>query len=264
MTEESTESPTPKTNRRGRKPYPTVPFTEVLELSTTILNHGAANRMNRLRIFDRMDRKPNSGPSRALVSTSLRYGLTTGGNTAEYIDLTADGILIAAGNTSEPEVRKRSFEISIAKFDTFNKVYDALKGQRLPDPDVFEDTFKDAGVQEIDCPQARHVFTENARFVGLIEELSGNDRLVSIEHAMESLSLSRDSKGSDNPSPTSTIAKKPDIEEVEKQQGPIDKATRSYPSVHIDIQIHIDASATSDQIDQVFKSMGEHLYSRRG
>lgn len=34
------------------------------------------------------------------------------------------------------------------------------------------------------------------------------------------------------------------------------------PSVHIDIQVHISADASSDQIDQIFKSMGKHLYGR--
>lgn len=35
------------------------------------------------------------------------------------------------------------------------------------------------------------------------------------------------------------------------------------PSVHIDIQIHISAEASTDQIDQIFKSMGKHLYGAK-
>jgi len=34
------------------------------------------------------------------------------------------------------------------------------------------------------------------------------------------------------------------------------------PSLHIDIQIHIDANATPEQIDQIFASMAKHLYGR--
>lgn len=41
-------------------------------------------------------------------------------------------------------------------------------------------------------------------------------------------------------------------------QAQIDRA----PQVHIDIQIHIPASASLEQIDQIFASMGKHLYSR--
>ncbi|MCI0439855.1 MAG: DUF5343 domain-containing protein [Chloroflexi bacterium] len=34
------------------------------------------------------------------------------------------------------------------------------------------------------------------------------------------------------------------------------------PSLHIDIQIHIDASASSEQIDSIFSSMARHLYGK--
>ena len=34
------------------------------------------------------------------------------------------------------------------------------------------------------------------------------------------------------------------------------------PSVHLDIQIHVPADATPEQIDQIFASMAKHLYQR--
>ena len=34
------------------------------------------------------------------------------------------------------------------------------------------------------------------------------------------------------------------------------------PSLHIDIQIHIDANAKAEQIDQIFASMAKHLYDK--
>ena len=34
------------------------------------------------------------------------------------------------------------------------------------------------------------------------------------------------------------------------------------PTVHLDIQIHIPADATPEQIDQIFSSMARHLYSK--
>lgn len=35
------------------------------------------------------------------------------------------------------------------------------------------------------------------------------------------------------------------------------------PSIHIDLQIHISPEASTDQIDQVFRSMAKHLYGVR-
>ena len=34
------------------------------------------------------------------------------------------------------------------------------------------------------------------------------------------------------------------------------------PNVHLDIQIHIPADASLEQIDQIFASMAKHLYGR--
>jgi hypothetical protein len=34
------------------------------------------------------------------------------------------------------------------------------------------------------------------------------------------------------------------------------------PNVHLDIQIHIPAEATAEQIDQIFESMARHLYTK--
>lgn len=34
------------------------------------------------------------------------------------------------------------------------------------------------------------------------------------------------------------------------------------PSLHIDVQVHISADASPDQIDQIFASMAKHLYGR--
>jgi hypothetical protein len=37
---------------------------------------------------------------------------------------------------------------------------------------------------------------------------------------------------------------------------------RKIPEVNINLQIHISADASSDQIEQIFASMSKHLYSR--
>lgn len=49
------------------------------------------------------------------------------------------------------------------------------------------------------------------------------------------------------------------------QQAPSAEAHPSHskqknPSLHIDVQIHISAEASADQIDQIFASMAKHLY----
>lgn len=39
-----------------------------------------------------------------------------------------------------------------------------------------------------------------------------------------------------------------------------DRSIKSGPNIHLDIQIHIPADASLEQIEQIFASMGKHLY----
>ena len=39
----------------------------------------------------------------------------------------------------------------------------------------------------------------------------------------------------------------------------VSHATRNHPEIHINVQIHISAESTSDQIEQIFSSMSKHL-----
>lgn len=77
-----------------------------------------------------------------------------------------------------------------------------------------------------------------------------------------------DSKKSPNPRtrPESRNDNKKTVNEPLKPKDPDDGAgegtRQNLPNVHLDIQIHIPADASPDQIDQIFASMGKHLYGR--
>lgn len=51
--------------------------------------------------------------------------------------------------------------------------------------------------------------------------------------------------------PTASAAAQPASPTTPRQQA---------PTVHIDIQVHIDPASTAEQIDQIFASMARHLY----
>ncbi|MDE0606816.1 MAG: hypothetical protein OXH78_06660 [Acidimicrobiaceae bacterium] len=69
--------------------------------------------------------------------------------------------------------------------------------------------------------------------------------------------------------PKKSAVKSPKPPKVEKQDefvAPMTPASPANsnggPTVHLDIQIHIPADATPEQIDQIFSSMSRHLYSK--
>jgi len=57
-------------------------------------------------------------------------------------------------------------------------------------------------------------------------------------------------------------AAKPAKPPLAQPAPPSNQSGKLLPSVHIDIQIHIDANAKADQIDQIFASMAKHLYNK--
>lgn len=46
------------------------------------------------------------------------------------------------------------------------------------------------------------------------------------------------------------------------QSDPTASGADSGPALHIDVQVHVDSSATAEQIDQIFASMARHLYGK--
>jgi hypothetical protein len=242
--------------RRGRgaaKPFPTATFEEVLILPKGVADHGAGDRIRRMTLFDKLGRSPESGLSRTLVTNSARYGLTNGSYQAEFIELTDEGKHITDGAHDGRAVRQTMFKLALEQFEPFSQIYERLKNRRIPSEDVLRDEFGQVGISAEDRELAARVFLANARHLGLIQEVSGTERLISIEHVVEQ--LADDGNHIRRPQP-------PDDPRPGTTQPPSLPPPALSPSVHIDIQIHIDSSATEQQIDQIFASMARHLYGR--
>jgi hypothetical protein len=80
-TNRRTQSPTRR--KLTRRSFPAAPFEEALELPLAIHKFASGHRILRLRLFELLQRSPESGLSRQLITNSSRYGLITGGYTAE-------------------------------------------------------------------------------------------------------------------------------------------------------------------------------------
>jgi hypothetical protein len=54
----------------------------------------------------------------------------------------------------------------------------------------------------------------------------------------------------------------PDPAPAPSAPEPTKRPSGAGPNVHLDIQIHIPADASAEQIDQIFESMARHLYKQ--
>lgn len=240
-------------------------FERVLELPRAVYQHGVGDEMRRLTLFDQIKRKPNSQQSRWLVTNSSRYGLTTGSYKAEKILLTPQGKSIVSGDVKSNSATLRlAFECAIERTNVFNGVYEKLVNNRIPSNSVLRDTVGQAGIDEGDCDEAARIFLANARYLGLIKNMNGVDYLIPIDQAVEEMSVADTTESSVDPASETVDSEADDGDPPMSSDARPASRAPGLPSLHIDVQIHIDSQATPDQINQVFESMARHLYGREG
>ena len=241
--------------RRSTRQYPVLKFEDVLLLPQTILDHGANGQLRRLTVFDRLERSPDSGTSRQLVTTCSRYGLTSGGYTAEYVTITEVGKRVLETTLSEKAVLSAKFECAIEKFDVFRQVYENLVSQRMPANDVLTDIFRQVGLSDGDRQPAADIFVANLKYLGLVRQISGTERVISLDQRLEEMSTSSGASQQETPPDHIPTNVEPQVNET----GRVFVAP-NRPALHIDIQVHIDPTTSPEIIDQIFASMAKHLY----
>ena len=176
-----------KTQKRNIKNIPTMAFEDVIVLAEAIWECASGKKVRKITLFDHLGKSPDSGPSRTLISSSSKYGLTSGGYQAEYLELTELGG-IASNPDSTPRVAAEAkFKLAIASNKFFSHLYETYKTMKVPTNKVLEDCVVELGIESHEAKQCVETFIVNAKYVGLIKTLSGAQRLISIEHLLDEL-----------------------------------------------------------------------------
>ena len=257
MTIERVDKPTRRRGRGPTRPFPSMTFEEAIRLPKSIMDNGVNGEIERLALLGMLDVSPNSSKTRDWITSSSKYGLTTGSYSAPYLTVTDDGRVVLESVDSSRETKEKQFELAIRQFSHFNDTYEKLKGKSLPDTAVLEGEFRRTGLSESDCQKAAEVLTENLKFLDLVQEIAGNDFVRDVTQMFDD-TMSRAGNMPEELSngnvATETLTP---ANETEKSASEPNR-----PALHIDIQVHIDSKASSEQIDQVFASMARHLYGR--
>lgn len=176
--------------RRSQRPFPAAIFEESLEFSQKIFVVGSGQPVKRLTLFDELGKSPESGPSRQLIINSGRYGLTKGGIQAESIELTDEGRKCVDDQVTARERARARIDLAINSVEIFKNLYDRFVGNKLPAHAVLTDALKDQGVDSEHLSEAVDTFIVNLRFVGLLQTLSGAERIVPIDMHLDQLPAS--------------------------------------------------------------------------
>jgi len=120
-----------------------------------------------------------------MVTNSGKYGLTTGGYSAEEISLTDAGHKVVSDQISARERERARIQLAITDIVPFNGVYEMLVGNKLPASAVLMDRIREHSVAEDAAEEAVDTFILNLRDVGLLKTLSGAERVISIDARLD-------------------------------------------------------------------------------
>jgi hypothetical protein len=207
-------------SKRSRTPriYPALSFEASLTLADAIHTYASGERVARLTLLKQMNLSPTSSATQILITSSSKYGITTGSFAADHLELTPVG-RVASDKASSPRPKAQArFDLAIKNIKPFEVLYDRYRGKKLPSHDVMRDTLKEAKLEITDDKECIDTFIVNAKFLGLLQTIAGSETLLPIEMLLEQL--------------PDTVERTPGISHtvpVDKQSGP-DNAKASHRS----------------------------------
>lgn len=183
-----TKKPTKtKTRTRRSDVFPASSFEDALTVPTAIQKLGSGQKVRRLIVFDHLNKSPESGSSRQMVTNASKYGLLKGNYKSEFLELTPAGSIVTS-NDAVPAIRiKAQFDLAIIGIPVFKFLYESQVGARLWASAVLEDSVLDQGVPKNQAKECVETFIVNAKFVGVLRTVAGAERIIPIEQVIEGL-----------------------------------------------------------------------------
>ncbi len=225
--------------------FPPVPISDARLIARTIAENNAGQPMRRLDVFHVLDRSPDSGSSRNLVTASSGFGLSTGGYQAEILSLTDLGRRLAV------EGDESALIDAVLCVDIFKRFFDTYKDKGIPSEVAARSFLADNGVPTDRTLACFNLTMDNGRESGLITQVSGAERILPRDHAIERM-------GGANVRP---IPPPSAHRQNGSQQTP--PLTVGMPALNINLEIHLPADATPEKYDAIFSSMRKHLMSNK-
>ncbi|AQR74887.1 hypothetical protein BXU08_15575 [Sphingomonas sp. LM7] len=170
--------------------FPASDFEEPLEFAKQLLEFGAGQPVRRVSLFNHMGKSSESGGSRQLITNAGKYGLIKGSYQAELLELTPDGKKAADDQIQSRERARARIELAIMGVEPFKGLYERFKSLKLPAKAAMVDAAKELGVSSDAAEEAVDTFVVNLRFTGLLQTLSGADRIITVDHLLEELPTS--------------------------------------------------------------------------
>lgn len=153
----------------ARSEFPKDTFEEAIRIAQAIENKNGGNPLPPQEVAIAIGRSPGSSAFRILLSSSIKYGLTTGSFNSPRISLANLGRDIV--EPKEEELRKSAIVSSALKPELFSKVFDYYKGKKVPEKSYFANTLvRDFGIPKKQADTFVEIFMANIKHLGLIKD----------------------------------------------------------------------------------------------
>jgi hypothetical protein len=206
-----------------------------------------------LNVAGAMGMSPTSGPFRMITGAALAYGLITGAARAPEIGLTPLALRIVRPTVEgDDAAAKREALLKPRIIGDFLRQYD---GAALPSDAIARNVLEQSGVPGDRTESVLELILEGAKAVGFIREWNGK-RFVDLT-AANATTESAVVEEAGGAVPAST---QPAATPVVQAAGPAVQPTVSVGAgVHINIEIHIAADASSQTVEDIFKNMRRYV-----
>lgn len=162
----------PSTSSRGRikSDFPKHTFEQALRVAKALEEANGGKPLPPLEAAQALGISPGSSDFRVLLSSSIKYGLTSGSFNSDRIKLETLGQSIVEPRSEEEA--KAAIQKAAFTPQTFRAIFDYYKGKKLPEQTFFENAVtREFGVPKEHASTCAQVFSANVEFLGLIKFL---------------------------------------------------------------------------------------------
>jgi hypothetical protein len=158
--------------------FPKHSLKAAIRVASALEEKNSGNAMPPTDVAIAIGKSPGSSDYRMLLSSSIKYGLTTGSYNQSKVALTALARDILEPTSDEAKAKA----LSQAAFtpQIFGRIFDAYKSKKVPDPHFFQNALvRDFGVSRDQAARCAAIFQENVEFLGLVRQASTGKWLAS-------------------------------------------------------------------------------------
>ena len=156
-----------------RRPFPAHTLQGALQVAEAIQDRNNGRPMNRVLLAAAIRRKPASSEFKYLLSSSAKYGLTTGNEKSPTIALTELGVSITKAR--DPAERASGLKRAAMQPGLFRSIYEHYDNGKLPQGQFFLSVLeRDFTVPRQRTQECADMATANGQFVGIVREVDGD------------------------------------------------------------------------------------------